>query len=82
MFETLWNKAPNGAEAAMQHAVQSLVQAGKAPIMIGSIAAMALLGLVTGMGLTHKGRGKAKAKVVPARNGARRKSRKMKTTAH
>jgi len=85
MFEALrWNKATHDAEAALQQAVQSLAQAGKTPIVIGSIAAMALLGMMTGMGLRHKGRGRARAKVMPAaRNGAvRRRKRKMKVPAH
>ena len=78
MFEALrWHKA-------QQHAVHTLAQAGKAPIVIGSIAAMALLGMVTGMGLRHKGRGRKPAKVMPAaRNGAvRRRKRKTKAPAH
>ena len=95
MFEAIrWRKAQQDAEAAMQHAVHSLAQAGKAPIVIGSLAAMALLGMVTGIGL-HKGNGRARAKVLPARvrkavestmpsprNGRRGKKRKMKSAAH
>lgn len=84
MFEALhWRKAQHDAGAAIQHAVHSLAQAGKAPIVIGSLAAIALLGMVTGMGLKHKGRGRSRAKVIPAvRNGVRRGKRKMKAPAH
>lgn len=84
MFEALrLHKAQHDAEAALQHAVQTLAQAGKTPIVIGSIAAMALLGMVTGMGLAHKGRGHKRTKVVAAsRNGTRRPKRKTKTPAH
>jgi hypothetical protein len=59
--------------------------------VIGSIAAMAVLGMLTRMGLNHRGRGR-KATVIPARfraavedavtsaprNGRRRRKRKMK----
>jgi hypothetical protein len=96
MFEALrWHKAQHDAEAAIQHAVQSLAQAGKAPIVIGSLAAMALLGMVTGMGLNHKGRGRARKNALSARlrhaaedamsgprNGRRRRKQKAKTAAH
>lgn len=96
MFEALrWRKAQQDAEAAMQHAVHSLAQAGKAPLVIGSLAAMALLGMVTGMGLNHKGNGRSRTKVLSARvrkaadsampaprNGRRGKKRKMKAAAH
>lgn len=96
MFEALrWRKAQHDAEAAMQHAVQSLAQAGKAPIVIGSLAAMALLGMVTGMGLHRQGRGRSRTKTVPARvraamenampstgNGKRRRKRKTKAAAN
>jgi hypothetical protein len=96
MFEALrWRKAQSDAEAAVQHAVQSLAQAGKAPIVIGSLAAMALLGMVTGMGLNRQGRGRSRAKTVPARvraamenampgtsNGRRRRKRKTKAASH
>jgi hypothetical protein len=96
MFEALrWRNAQHNAEAAIQHAARSLAQAGKAPIVIGSLAAMALLGMVTGMGLNHKGRGRPRAKIMPARvrnaaedamsaprNGRRRRKRKAKSPAH
>ena len=86
MFEALrWRKTQHDAEAALQRAVHSLVQVGKTPLVIGSIAAMAVIGMVTGMGLNHKARGRSRAKVVAARNGAngtRRKTRKMKAAAH
>jgi hypothetical protein len=90
MFEALhWHKP-----TAMQHAAHSLAQAGKAPLVLGSIAAMAILGMLTRMGLNHKGRGR-RAKVIPARfrsavadavssaprNGRRRRKRKMKAKA-
>jgi len=96
MFEALrWRKAQSDAEAAMQHAVHSLAQAGRAPIVIGSLAAMALLGMVTGMGLHRQGRGRSRAKSLPARvraaaenampatgNGRRRGKRKTKAAPH
>ena len=96
MFEALrWRKAQHDAEAAIQHAVQSMAQAGRAPMVIGSLAAMALLGMVTGMGINHRGRNLARAKVVSARvrkaaedavsaprNGRRRIKRKAKIAAH
>jgi len=92
MFEGLrWHKAQHDAEAAIQHAVQSLAQVGKAPLVIGSLAAIALLGMVTGMGLNHRGHGRSRAKVLSARvrngaedvmsgprNGRRRRKRKTK----
>jgi hypothetical protein len=93
MFEALrWHKAP--FEVRAMHTAQSLAQAGKAPLVIGSIAAMAVLGMLTRMGMNHKGRGR-KATVLPARfraavenavssaprNGRRRKKRKMKAAA-
>ena len=79
---------------AMQHAAHSLAQAGKAPLVIGSIAAMAILGMLTRMGINHGG-GRGRAKVIPARfrsaaqdavssaprNGRRRRKRKMKMKA-
>jgi hypothetical protein len=91
MFEALrWRN-----ESAMRHAVHSLAQAGKTPLVIGSIAAMAVVGVLATMGLNHKGRGRSKATVIPARfrsaienavssapsNGRRRKRRKMKAAA-
>jgi hypothetical protein len=86
MFEALrWRKTQHDAEVALQHAVHSLAQVGRTPLVIGSIAAMAVIGMVTGMGLNHKARGRSRAKVLAARNGGngvRRKTRKMKTPAH
>lgn len=85
MFEALrWRKAQHDAEAAIEHAVQSLAQAGKGPIVIGSLAAMAILGMMTGMGLHRKSRGRARAKVMSerVRNGRRRSKRKVKAAAH
>jgi hypothetical protein len=88
MFEAYrWHKP-----TAMQHAAHSLAQAGKAPLVIGSIAAMAILGMLTRMGINHKGGRGRRAKVIPARfrsavedavssvprNGRRRRKRKMK----
>ena len=90
MFEAYrWHKP-----TAMQHAAHSLAQAGKAPLVIGSIAAMAVLGMLTRMGFNHKGGRSRRATVIPARfrsavedavssaprNGRRRK-RKMKAKA-
>jgi hypothetical protein len=83
------------AGTAMQNAAHSLAQAGKAPLVIGSIAAMAVLGLLTRMGFNHKGGRSRRATVIPARfrsavedavssaprNGRRRRKRKMKTKA-
>ena len=95
MFEALrWRKSPFDTQTAMQHAAHSLAQAGKAPLVIGSIAAMAVLGMLTRMGFNHRGRGR-KATVIPARfraamgdtvsaaprNGRRRRKRKMKAAA-
>jgi hypothetical protein len=92
MFEALrWRKAQLDAETAMQHAAHSLAQAGKAPLLLGSLAAMAVLGVITRMGLNGRVRGR-KATVIPARfraavedavtsaprNGRRRRKRKMK----
>jgi hypothetical protein len=96
MFESSrWRKTQHDAETAMQHAVQSLAQAGKAPIVIGSIAAMALLGMVTGIGLNHQRNGRSRGKVLAARvrkaaedskpasrNGRRGRKRKMKAAAN
>lgn len=96
MFEALrWRKAQLDAEIAMQNAAHTLAQAGKAPLLLGSLAAMALLGMVTRMRLNHNGRGR-KATVIPARfraavgdavssaprNGRKRRKRKMKAAAH
>ena len=96
MFEAYrWhNKSHFDAGTAMQNAAHSLAQAGKAPLVIGSIAAMAILGMLTRMRLNHKGGGR-RAKVIPARfrsavedavssaprNGRRRRKRKMKMKA-
>ncbi len=93
MFEAFrWHKP-----TAMQHAAHSFAQAGKAPLVIGSIAAMAVLGMLTRMGLNHKGVRNRRATVIPARfrsavgdavssaprNGRRRKRKmKMKAAAH
>ena len=93
MFEAYrWhNKSHFDAGTAMQNAAHSLAQAGKAPLVIGSIAAMAILGVLTRLRLNHKG-GSRRAKVIPARfrsavedavssaprNGPRRRKRKMK----
>jgi len=99
MFEAYrWhNKSHFDAGTAMQNAAHSLAQAGKAPLVIGSIAAMAVLGILTRMGLNHRGGRGRKAKVIPARfrsavedavssaprNGRRRKRKmKMKSAAH
>jgi hypothetical protein len=79
----------------MQHAAHSFAQAGKAPLVIGSIAAMAVLGMLTRMGLNHKGGRNRRATVIPARfrsavedavssaprNGRRGRKRKMKAKA-
>jgi len=92
MFEALrWRN-----ETAMRHAVNSLAQAGKTPLVIGSLAAIAVVGVLTTIGLNDKGRGRSKATVIPARfrsaiesavssaprNGRRRGRRKMKAAAH
>ena len=91
MFEALrWRN-----ETAMRHAVNSLAQAGKTPLVWGSLAAMAIVGVLTTMGLNHNGRGRSKMTVIPARfraaigdaitstprNGRRRRRRKMRTAA-
>ena len=91
MFEALrWRN-----ETAVRHAVNSLAQAGKTPLVIGSLAAMAVVGVLTTMGLNHKGRGRSKVTVIPARfrsaienavsstphTGRRRRRRKMKAAA-
>lgn len=91
MFEAFrWHKTP------MQHAAHSFAQAGKAPLVIGSLAAMAILGMLTRMGLNHRGGRSRRATVIPARfrssikdavssaprNGRRRRKRKMKAAAH
>ena len=98
MFEAFrWhNKSYFDAGTAMQNAAYSLAQAGKAPLVIGSIAAMAILGMLTRMGLNHKGGRGRRATVIPARfrssiadavsstprNGRRRRKRKTKAAAH
>ena len=95
MFEGLrWHKPSFDAEAAMRHAADSLAQAGKAPLVVGSLAAVALLGMLTRMGLSRRGRGRSKATVIAARvrdngntmhgarNGRRRKKRKTKAAMH
>ncbi len=93
MFEALrWRKAQHDAEAAIEHAVQSLAQAGKGPIVIGSLAAMAILGMMTGIGLNRRGRGRkvlsarvkngTKDAMSAPRNGRRRSKRKAKAAAH
>lgn len=91
MFEAFrWHKT-----TPMQHAAHSLAQAGKAPLVIGSIAAMAVLGMLTRMGLNHRGGRSRRATVIPARfrsavenavssaprNGRRRRKRKLKAKA-
>ena len=91
MFEAYrWHRT-----TPMQHAAHSLAQAGKAPLVIGSIAAMAILGMLTRMGFNHKGTRARRATVIPARfraavgdavssaprNGRRRRRRKMKAKA-
>ena len=95
MFEALrWRKAHSDAEAALQHVAHSLAQAGRAPVVIGSIAAVALLGMAASMGLSNRVRGRSRAKVIAARvregaensmpaprNGKRRRTRKRKTKA-
>jgi hypothetical protein len=97
MFEAFrWhNKSYFDPGTAMQSAADSLAQAGKAPLVIGSIAAMAVLGLLTRMRLNHKGGRSRRATVIPARfrasvedavssaprNGRRRRKRKMKAKA-
>ena len=88
MFEALrWRN-----ETAMRHAMNSLAQAGKAPLVLGSLAAVAVVGVLTTMGLNHNGRGRSKINAIPARvraaigntitsaprNGRRRRRRKMK----
>jgi hypothetical protein len=95
MFEALrWRKAQLDAEIALQKAAHGIAQAGKAPLVLGSLAAMAVLGMLTRMGLNGKGRGR-RATVIPARfrasvenavssaprNGRRRRKRKMKAAA-
>jgi hypothetical protein len=91
-----WRNAQFNTDAAMQRAARGVAQAGKAPLLIGSLAAMAILGMVTRMRLNHRGRGRSKATVIPARfraavedavssaprNGRRRKRRKTKAAAH
>ena len=96
MFEALrWRKTQFDTEAAMRNVADSLAHAGKAPLMLGSLAAVALLGLFTRMGLGRNWGGRSRATVIPARvrtavenampaarNGRRRKKRKMKAAAH
>lgn len=92
MFEAFgWHKT-----TAIQHAAHSLAQAGKAPLVIGSIAAMAVLGMLTRLGFNHRGSLARRATVIPARvrsafentmssaprNGRRRRKRKMKAATH
>lgn len=96
MFEALrWHKARYDPEAAMKHAAQSIAQAGKIPLVIGSLVAMAAVGMLTRMGFgNQKVRGR-RATVIPARfraaaadamssaprNGRRRRKRKLKAKA-
>jgi len=96
MFETLrWRSTLSDTETAMRHAADSLARAGKMPLAIGSLAAVALLGMVTTMGINRAVNGRSRAKVVPARiraalenarpaprNGRRRRTRKTKAAAH
>ena len=95
MFEGLrWHRAQNNTEAALRHAAESLAQAGKIPLVIGSLVAVAAVGMLTRMGFNGRGR---RATVIPARvrasvadamsssprrNGRRRRKRKMKAAAH
>jgi hypothetical protein len=91
MFEALrWRN-----ETAMRHAIDSLAQAGKTPLVLGSLAAVAVVGVLTTMGINHKGHGRSKMTVLPARfraaigdaitsaprNARRRRKRKMKAAA-
>jgi hypothetical protein len=91
MFEAFrWHKP-----TPMQHAAHSLAQAGKAPLVLGSIVAMAVVGMLTRMGFNHGGGRGRRATVIPARfrstiensmssaprNGRRRRKRKMKMKA-
>ena len=95
MFEALrWHRAQHDTQAAMKHAAESLAQAGKIPLVIGSLVAVAAVGMLTRMGFNSSGRGR-RATVIPARfrasaedamssprrNGRRRRKRKMKMKA-
>jgi hypothetical protein len=91
MFEAFrWHKT-----TPMQHAAHSLAEAGRVPLVIGSLVAMAAVGMLTRMGLNHRGGRSRRATVIPARfrsavanavsseprNGRRRRKRKMKMKA-
>jgi hypothetical protein len=95
MFEALrWRKAHSDAEAALEQLAHSLAQAGRAPIVIGSLAAVAILGMAARMGYANRIRTRGRTKVIPARarearenampaprNGRRRRKRKTKAAA-
>ena len=94
MFEGLrWHRSQNDTQAAMKHAAESLAQAGRIPLVIGSLVAVAAVGMLTRMGFN----GRRRVTVIPARfrasvsdamsssprrNGRRRRKRKMKAAAH
>jgi hypothetical protein len=94
MFEGLrWHRAQNDTQAAMKHAAESLAQAGRIPLVIGSLVAVAAVGMLTRMGFNGRGRhatviparfrsSGADAMSSPRRNGRRRRKRKMKAAAH
>ena len=95
MFEGLrWHRAQNDTEAALRRAADSLAQAGRIPLVIGSLVAVAAVGMLTRMGFNGRSR---RATVIPARfrasvedamsssprrNGRRGRRRKMKAAQH
>ena len=54
MFEALnWRKAPARTDVVLRNAADGIAQAGKNPIVLGSLAAMALLGVASRMQLSR-----------------------------
>jgi len=66
MFEALRRKSHFDTEAAMRSAADSLAHAGRAPVMLGSLVAMAIVGMVTRAGVNRMLRD-SKPKVITAR---------------
>jgi hypothetical protein len=101
MFESLNWRKPSYRDKSLRYAADGLAQAAdglaqatKTPMLLGSLAAMAILGVVARLGMSRIGSTRSRATVRAARsraaeekampaaqNGRRRRKRKRKTAA-
>jgi hypothetical protein len=100
MFESLNWRKPSYRETSLRYAADGLAQAAdglaqatKTPMLFGSLAAMAIIGVIARLGMSRIGSTPSRStvraarsraaeeKAMPAQNGRRRRKRKRKTAA-